>query len=219
MTLLLGELAGRRVTVLPYVDVMEDERISHAAVRSVTNRLDPALRAPVRPEPAFEAFQPTLRHNRASVADQVENLTSRQLELWRYLSSLGPGSQRLDPPTVLCEPSASALKAVANETERLQSGVAQAQLTSRLDSERQRGVTLSAELDAERRRNDQLSAEVEAERGRNVALAIELDGERKRKRAAIAAQSTAEGWLKALEDSLSWRLTMPLRRAKRLARR
>jgi hypothetical protein len=215
MTLLVDELANRHVMVLPYASIVGDEQMCRAAVESVIGQLDPALRAAVRPEMGFDAFQPTLRHNRASAADHVENLTGRQLELWRYLSSLSPGNQRLHPTTGLCQPSATALDAVCQETKRLDGEAVQNRLTSKLLQESDRSAQVTAALDAERDRNGQLSAELRAERSRIERLSTELGTARDRAQMAIAAQAAAEHRLDCTQASLSWRITSPLRAAKR----
>lgn len=226
MALLLSEFANRHVMVLPYPSIMEDEQMCHSAIQSVISQLDPSLTGALRPELGFEAFQPALRHNRASAENDVERLTGRQLELWRYLSSLGAGEQALDPPEDLLRPSTAALAAVGNETERLQSHATQAQLKSELDDERDRGMQLTLMLERERAEHVHDSRERDADaraeiqqRDRDILLGqeriAELHGEITARDSQLAQRevelAAALHLNRRTEESITWQTFQRIR--------
>jgi hypothetical protein len=209
MTSLLSELARRSVTVAPYAKLIDREGLARLTVEAAITCIDPLRTASVRAELAHSAFQKRLHRHLASSADHHEHLTSRQLELWRFLSSLDAGNQTIDAPDTLMEPSNAARMAVRRETRRVAENVERARLVRELEAEREQSVVLAGSLAVEQEHCARLSAELQVERD-------ELQAERDCVGRVTEALTKAESWLASIQRSLSWRITEPLRATKRL---
>ena len=212
MTSLLNELSGRIVTVAPYAQLIDDEELARSMVEAAIHEVDPARSQHVRADRACKAFEQRLRRNRASPTDHYQHLTTRQLELWRYLSSLPKGNQIINAPEQLLEPSNAAHEAVRRETERIADIHERAGLIRGLATEREQISLLATSLATEQEQRDRFSAEMQT-------VCDELRTEQDRARAAVDAHARAEHWLSAIQHSLSWRVTEPLRAANRALRR
>lgn len=226
MTTLLDSLDGQIVTVAPYAHLIENDRLRPLVIEKAALHLEPSRASGVRPADASGALELAFRHNRAAVSDHHEQLTNRQLDLWRLLSSLPAGDQVIDVPTVLRRRSAAARSGVRSETQRAQlvhdlvtERTRYAALGTQLVSEREKAATLAAQLASEEERVASLVAALAGEQQHRMSLGEELSTEHQRANAAVAAHLRAEGWLAAIQSSVSWRVTAPLRSFKSTLRR
>jgi hypothetical protein len=221
MIALLAALRGRPVTVVRYQTILDDPNSARAAVEEVARFVDPALLQRIDPARAVAALDPTLRRNR-SVDEHSMSLTGSQLELWEFLDLLEPGTTCLAPPPRLLEPPAMAREAVRAESLR---------------------IAVVEEMRELRRRHDQLAMEVE--RGQCALADVETAAVSERERARAAQEELNErirglveenqallvdhsaavqelqrvtAVLEAVTQSSSWRITKPLREARRLVR-
>jgi hypothetical protein len=204
MTGLLKHLQGRVVTIAQYGHLVKEpdypQTIAEAAIANIDSRRTSHL----RPQEARGAFAETLYRNRAVEDQHYEHLTSRQLDLWRTLSSLPPGCQSIETPVELHAPSSAAEAAVRCETERLAGIEERAGLNTDLAAERGRAATVADSL--------------AVEQARNVALLADLEAQRDRADRAVETHAQAERWLASIQDSISWRITQPLRALKQALR-
>lgn len=226
MTTLLGYLDGQIVTVAPYASLIEDSELGPMIISATTVHIDPSRAARVQPADASELLELGLHRNRAMAGDHEEQLTTRQLCLWRMLSSLQPGDQTIDVPTVLRRASGAARAGVYSETARVQLAqdlVAErarsADLETKRASDREQAAALAAKLAAEQERAAGLADALAGEQQRSASLSAELLAACERANVAVAAHLRAEGWLAAIQGSVSWKATAPLRVAKRALRR
>jgi hypothetical protein len=198
----LAHLRGTTVTVARYPSILEDPDLPQATLEAAAGHLSSDLREHLRPQSAGEALVGSLRRNRALAGHHEEHLTGRQRELWRLLDSLPNGSQLLQAPPELCEPSDAARAGVRHETERLRAERERAELTRGLASGSQRVSQVERELLSARRQCGELRQQLA------------------RERAEFAGESLirSEHWLEAVQASTSWRLTRPLRALKRALR-
>jgi hypothetical protein len=187
MAELLSHLNGQTVTIAPFARLSDEPELAERVVESAATHIDPALRARIDPAEARDGIEPELRHHAVSVGDELDLLTIKQRELWRTLDSLPPGDQTLSLPPDVCVPSPSAREIAHAETQRAWDLSQQRILIEALESERARNAALAADLGDARVHG----AEVTAELQRALTL------------------------LAAVFDSVSWRLTTPLRAAKR----
>ena len=208
MSLLLSELDGRSVTVAPYAQLIEQEGLASLTVKEAAMHVESSRTEPVRPELAGNAFQPQLHRHRASSTDHQEHLTSRQQELWHFLSSLAPGNQSIKVPDSLSEPSNAAQVAVRRETRRVTNDIERATLARELEAERDQITSLTRSLVAEQERCAQLSTDLQVARD-------ELRAEHDRVLRTTEERVKAEQWLASIQRSLSWQITEPLRACKR----
>lgn len=220
ITALLDYLAGKVVTVAPYARLTDDPRLGLLVIKQAAAHVEPT-RIACLDLAAVRTPEPEHRHNRVIGNDLDAHLTSRQLELWRWLSALPPGDQSIDVPAELRNPSIAARAGVRGETSRLRL-VAQlvaetrrrAELELELASERAQSTTLKARLVDEQERAESLTSTLGDEHQRIAAVSSELVSERARADAAVAAHGRAERWLTEVQGSASWRVTAPLRAAK-----
>lgn len=189
MTRLIAHLDERLVTVIPYAHLMEDPRRAERIVSTVSAHLDRELVARIDPARAPEGVDPQLRHHGVSEADERALLTLRQRELWDALGSLSPGDQTLALPGAAKTPSPSAQEIAHAETKRAWDEAQQAKIIEALEEERARTASLAAERHDARRRAEE----------------------------AAAAHREAWAMLSAVYESVSWRITRPLRTGKRAA--
>jgi hypothetical protein len=211
MSGLLGALDGRLVTVVQHRELLADPRVATDVVALARARLAPERTAHVDPAAAAAAIEPRLHRNRAGdgAADQ---LTARQARLWELLERLPSGDVRLQAPAELRAPTEAALDAVRHEAQRDRSAGALrrelGEVRQALHEQGQSSRQLQREVASLRELSAQL-AERERERGERAdRLAEELAiSEQRRQR--------AEQTLAAVRLSVSWRLTVPLRAAKR----
>ncbi len=221
MAALLDYLDGRIVTVAPYAQLIEDFRLPSLVVEHAVGHIDRGRAACVRPAEA-QTLERGFRHNHAVPGDHDEHLTRRQFVLWQWLSSLSAGDQQITAAADLRTPSTAAQTGVRRETVRAQlirdlegERAVCADLETRLASERERIATLAAQLVAEQERTSSTAVTLAGEQQRSAVLWAELSSEQERANAAMAAHLQAEGWLAAIQSSASWRITAPLRAAKR----
>jgi hypothetical protein len=222
MVALLDYLGGRIVTVAPYARLIEDKALGSLIVQAAALHIDPSRRTCVSPADASGAFELGFRRNHASTGDHEEQLTSRQLDLWRLLSSLRPGDQAINVPEMQRRPSAAARAGARDETERVQltqeldaARTRSADLETKLRSEHERTIALAAQLDSVQERTAGLEGALDSEQQHSTGLSAELLAERERTNAALAMHLRAEDWLAAIQSSVSWQVTAPLRMAKR----
>jgi hypothetical protein len=192
---LIKYLHGREVTVAPYATLVETPALAERVVTDATEMVDAERAAHVRPDHAGEALEIQYHRNRAGDDEHPEWLTVRQLELWQWLRQLAPGRQRLEVPPALQIARGAARSSTHQEAERVKA----------LELERQRSARLQGELERERLQTQSLTAELADTRGQ-----IEI---------AQATLARADATRRSLMTSASWRVTAPLRAAKRLVRR
>lgn len=232
MTALLDHFQDRLVTVAPYGQLVSDESVAPSIVEATAAHVDAGLTQSLRPVDGSAAFDRTLYRNRAASGDHYEHLTSRQLDLWRLLSSLPAGDQHIEAPPELRAPSEASEAAVRAETERIASNVHRAQLARDLDEQRGQNDGLQRDFAAEREQSNDFRASLQAQREQNSALKdllaseqqrsanllVELQAQRDRALATTESLAQAERWLASIQSSVSWRITRPLRAAKRYLR-
>ena len=232
MTALFDHLQDSLVTVAPYGRLVSDDALAPSIVEASAAHVDASLTEGLRPAEASAAFDPALCRNRAAGNDHDERLTSRQLDLWAFLSSLAPGDQSIDVPHSLRGPAVAAQMTVRAETERVASNEERAQLAHELAAQREQSNALKSDLATQREHNDELDTTLLAERERrstlgslltdeqqrSASLLTELQAERDRANAAAESHARAEQWLASIQRSTSWRITRPLRAVKRYLR-
>jgi hypothetical protein len=201
MTGLLRCLDGRDVTIARYAALLQDRRLGSRLVGSIAALMEPIAGDFVRPDEASDALDVGLRHHRAVMADNDEMLTTRQREVWTYLSSMACGEHRLDAPPALRAASTAAQAAIQAETDRR----ANAHWHDRI----------AGELAAVTARTAVLEKELSRARSQVADLAAEVAAQRERANVSLAAQRDAEQRARDLQASASWRLTAPLRILKR----
>lgn len=101
LTMVLGWLDGRTVTVAPYADLTAQPELAAEMVTSAAAHLAPRRRRRVKPEAATSALDPSLRHEVATELGDDEHLTDRQAELWGFLRTLPVGEVELRVPLAL----------------------------------------------------------------------------------------------------------------------
>ncbi len=227
--LLLAYLHGRRVTVAPYEQLLAGVEAAASIVASTCTHLDRAAVRQVRPELAPRALEREYRRHEASDRDHRAELTGSQADLWAYLGSVEAGSQVLDVPEGLRRPTSHARTGAAGESERVrvveragELGAARAhvaeleaaQVEGRRDlaDQRQRTAELERALGEERGHAAARERMLFHERAQSAAVAAELERVGNELVGAHAALSDTWG-------SASWRITSPLRSAKRGASR
>lgn len=194
MTAVLDFLDGRVVTAAPYARLLADSELTSLVVEQAATHVSEDRAVHLRPKLAAAALERAYRHNDAAQAQHREHLTGSQLDLWRLLSSFPAGDQSFDVPAALRRPSAAARVGAACETER---------------------VRTATDLAAEHARANHLHSVAAAEQQHSGDLAASLAAERERASAAETAQLRAQAALRGIEGSASWRITRPLRIARR----
>lgn len=189
--LALDWLDGRTVTIAPHAQLMDSPELASEIVRNATAHLGPNHAEGVRPGEAASALQPDLRTQSSDESAHAEHLTQRQAELWRYLGGLPIGDSALDVPDQLREPSAGALAAVGAEDERVKLIGSHEALSTAYNE------ALARAVEFERRFAESHEAGLRAARGEERSLRE----------------------LERVKNSISWRLTAPLRRLARIRRR
>lgn len=96
MSALLDYLDGQVVTVAPYACLIEDRQLGTQIVEQAAAHIAPTCATYVKPAEAPGAIECGFRHNHADASAGKKYLTRSQVELWRLLVSLRPGSQSLD---------------------------------------------------------------------------------------------------------------------------
>jgi len=221
---LIDYLNGRVVTVAPYARLLEDHRVGELVVEQAAAHLVAGRATCVRLADAARALEREFRHHSVAPGEHDEQLTGRQLGLWRWLASLSPGDRLIDAPAELRAPSVAARRGARNETARAQlvrdlaaERGCRVDLETKLVSAREQATSLAARLAIEEQRTSSTAATLVVEQRRSAALLAEVASERERVDVVTAAHLQAEGWLAAIQGSASWRLTAPLRAAKRLS--
>jgi hypothetical protein len=204
LTALVRHLRDRVVTVAPYRELLGSPDLPRRLVAAVAGHLTDDCARVVRPEAAGAALDPTLRRRRAAVGEQEQELTGRQLALWRMLAGLEAGDQRLRAPGELLRPNPTARACVAAEAKRLQ------QAEQAAARERQMAATLHE--------CGTLAQRLEAASDATRSLTMTVTAERARAETAATAQRQAEDRLEVMQASWSWRLTAPLRAGRRRLR-
>jgi hypothetical protein len=195
----LRHLHGRQVTIAPYGSLLGSDRAAGLVLGSALGHLNVHLAARItgKPTPPDSG----LHHNQAYAADYDQQLSIRQYALWQELEALPAGEHRLDMPQGLLDCAPAVLDLARAETER--------HAAWRREEAAQRAAV------EERERNEILTQQLAEERTR---LGAELDAERTEHQAAAEELRLANGYLEAIQGSLSWRLTAPIRAAKRRLR-
>jgi hypothetical protein len=102
---MLADLNGMLVHVAPYETLLSDHDQARALVAGVAETLS----RPSVGEPDTGFLDEALRRNRSEPIDLREILTSHQLAVWEYLSTLRAGPQLLDVPAEQRQPTAPSL--------------------------------------------------------------------------------------------------------------
>jgi hypothetical protein len=212
LTLLLEGLDGRQVVAAPYAQLLERPALASELVSAVREQLDPECSQRVRPEHARLAVAARHRNQRGGEDRAASSLTTRQLELWRWLEQLPAGAQTLSVPDELKGPSDESRVAAAQERERATMAAELRDL--KIHRERLEGMLRQAQ-DYGDRLTDRL-AHVEAG---VVVMERERDEARHREQEHKAARLRAEQVYRNLLSSPSWRVTRPLREVKALVER
>jgi hypothetical protein len=211
MSGLLDALDGRLATVVQHRELLAEPRVAAEVVALARARLVPERAGRVDPDAAATAIEPRLHRSRAD--DEVTGqLTARQAQLWELLGRLPTGDVRLRAPAELRAASPAALEAVQVEARR----------EAAAHELRREVGELSRALHEQGRACKQLQRETASLRELSAALAErgrELDVDRVRLAEELACSEQrrqhAEQTLAAVRLSISWRLTVPLRTAKR----
>jgi len=184
---------GRPVTVAPYADLLSNTELAAEIVGAATSHLKPELASQIDAAQAPDAIQPKLRHEVADDLAHDEYLTGHQAELWKYLEALPAGEVE------------AALAAIRTEGDRIEAIAERYRLDAKVWEETGRASELATELEQAKAERDQLRQQlVDAET--RVATTEE-------RIAAIEKRHLKE--IAAIESSASWRITAPLRLAKR----
>jgi hypothetical protein len=191
----LQHLAGKETTIAPYAELTRRSEAAGEIVAAAAAHLDDRFRTRVQPQDAGSALRSDLRHQDAGGLDRSDYLTRRQIQLWEYTRSLPIGQARIEPPAELQASSAAALDAMRRESEKIRLAQAHGRLVEELEGVSGRERQLERSL---------------AEAGKQLADAIALA----QREAASADHGARE--LVAVHDSISWKLTSPLRAVKRL---
>jgi hypothetical protein len=222
MTRLLNHLHGQRVTVLPYRRMVEEPRLADQLLAETSTELPAALRRAVQTRGVGDALRPELRRSRLDALNHVPWLSADQKRLWELLDSLPPGIAvlRARPSAREAGEQARALAGYEKRRQRAvfelrvrieRAGCDLAERDRRLEEQKrelaEQGGALAEQFD-----------QLEASARRIVALEAELDSAREECDAAKQRLRTAEHWLAVTTSSRSWRLTEPLRAARRLLR-
>lgn len=163
LTTLLAHLDSHEVSVAPYPAVVSDEGLA--------TRFLEQLGTGAGGVPAPAAFRGELYRNRAGATDDEEHLNERQRQLWRFLSSLPAGLQRLSVPPELTTPTPAASETVRAVGRRI---VREHELEVELTRRHERNVELETELAKVQARNVELEVELDKVRQRKLALEAEL---------------------------------------------
>jgi hypothetical protein len=134
--MLLDWLGGTFVTVAPYGCLVEHSQLAESVVAAATAHIQAGRSSGVRAMNAGGAFERGLRRNHATPGDHDEQLTRRQFDLWRFMSSLPPGDDLVEPPPDLRAASGAARATVSGETERVAAQRKLAELAQSLEGER-----------------------------------------------------------------------------------
>jgi hypothetical protein len=196
-TAVLRQLDGEEATIAPYAQLTARSETAREVVEAAAAHLDSRRAGLVRPRDAGSALRPDLRRQDAGGLDHADYLTPRQLRLWEYARSLPLGRTRLEPPPELRAPSTAARETTRRESERVRLRKAHARLVDELEKASARESALERRLE---------------DAGKRLADVTALA----RREAASADRNTRE--LAQLRESASWKLTAPLRRAKRMLR-
>jgi hypothetical protein len=208
---LLDALDGQLATVVQHRELLAEPALAADVVALVQARLQPARAAHVEPDAAATAIEPGLHRNRAG-DEHDGQLTARQARLWELLEGLPTGAVRLRAPAELRAPAAAALEAVRAQA-RHEHAVAELRrevgaLRQALHEQGRSSRQLQRETSSLRELTATLAERERelAERAEQLAAALTLSEQRR---------ARAEETLAAVRLSVSWRLTIPLRAAKR----
>ncbi len=216
MAAVLDWLDGRTVTVAPYGELLAQPQLAAGLVAAATGHLDPERRRGLDAAAAPGAFDPRQRNEAPAEAAQREYLTTRQLELWRFLDSLPSGDVEIEAPAPLRAPSEAALAAVRKECELIDFAAEHGRVAALLVEAGERLTAAGADLrrlGSETSRSNRRVAELEQE----VAAARAQLAAAKAQLTAATARHAAD--VAAVESSVSWRITAPLRRLRHRPKR
>lgn len=209
-TMILEWLHGRTATLVPYARITADPQLAVKLVTEAAQHVDAGRTAQLRPEEAAGAIRPDLRHEGKEELDVDEFLTGRQAALREYLMSLLPGDVQLTVPEPLRRPNLAAQMSVKREDERVKLANAHADAATYLRRGREWTEELEARLSDAHAQAETLNRSL-VERDRDArALEAGLEG-------ANAAVRGLTDAIQSIQQSASWRLTKPLRAAKRLS--
>jgi hypothetical protein len=215
MMQVLDWLEGKTATIAPYATLLADADLATTIVVDATSHFRPALAEQVDPSRAPSVFRPDLRKEDSSRLAKEEYMTPRQIALWEFLRELPAGDNRVESPAALREPGGAAAAIMRVESERVR---------VRAENDR-RGNELNvvksrvAELDWQLSQAKEILAWKETllagaqESHRVVEERAASDREELARTRGELARAQAE--IAELRGSASWRLTAPLRAARR----
>jgi hypothetical protein len=203
-------LDGRTATIAPYAQLTSQPGLATELIHAAAKHIDPARTDRLRPSEAGSALRRDLHRQTAAELDRDEYLTGRQAALWEYLRGLSPGDARLDIPAKLREPSMAAQAAMRKESEHVELRETHAALAAEHSELKERSAML------EQRFEDAIvlahqAVAAAAERADNATARADDAA-----RTAATAEERRVRQMAGLESSLSWRITAPLRRLKRV---
>lgn len=205
MATVLAWLQDRTVTVAPYGRLLARPELGAEMIASASAHLEPRRRGAVSADAAAEAFDPGQRNEAPGERAHAEYLTARQRELWEFLDSLPAGDVALDAPAALRSPSEAALAAVGKECELIDFAAEHGRVARLLKEAGERGTEAAAEL-----------ARLAEEVARSKERVRELEAEQAQSDEQLAASEARHAAdVAAVERSLSWRITRPLRGLRR----
>ncbi len=211
----LDWLQGRTATIAPYATLLADADLAMTIVVDATSHLQPALAEQVDPSRAPSVFRPDLRREDSSRLAREEYMTPRQIALWEYLSGLPAGDNLIAAPASLREPGAAAAAIMAVESERVRVRAESDRRGNELNELNSRVAELEWQLSQAKEILDwkeTLLADVQESHLTVQKRADDAQEELARTREELAS-TRAE--IAELRGSSSWRLTAPLRAARR----
>lgn len=208
MATVLDWLQGRTVTIAPYRELLSSPALAVELVEAASGHVLPALREKVTAQAASEAIRPQQRNEVGDDRKGSEYLTARQRGLWEFLASLPLGDQVIDAPEALRTPAPASLEAIAMQNEQVDFAGEHQRLAQRLKEVGEQTVALEQELVEAREHADELGQALAESRNRTADLEREVAAGHERHAAEVAA----------LQASLSWRVTAPLRRLQRIGK-
>lgn len=220
----LQYLVGKQVLVAPYAQLFESVDVAHDLVGAASAALMPEMRDRLDLSHAGSRITDALYRNHARPTDHPVTLTLRQARLWDHLASLASGPQTLKVPVELLElPSPSQVTAEGvrelrnaardrmREWELLV--LERDKLTRKLHERNKLTTKLTMDI-------DRLTAQVTEFREEADTLRESLQAQAESLGAQLDASSAElrrlANVVETMKSSRSWRLTKPLREAKRL---